>query len=184
VIANAVQRLDAEIERGQRHVRPPGGVIEAALNEGIECFFAGVSTRTVTAVVSQGDGLGESHVQSEWSSDTGRDLGDFQGVRQSGAHMVVRKDEDLGFAGQAAKRVRVQDAIAVALEARAKLVGLFVALALSPPKLRVAPGTMSASSCPSRPPGDRKARDDPGADSPMVAVEFRWATVTSSLEPS
>jgi hypothetical protein len=104
-------------------------VVEATFHEGIECLFAGVSAGSVSTVMTKGDGLGEGHVESERPSDAGRDLGDLQRVGETGAHVVVGKNEDLSFAGQASKRAGMQDAIAIALKARAKLIGLFLALA-------------------------------------------------------
>ena len=123
------KRLDAEIERRERHVRAPGGVVEAAFDEGIERLFAGVAAGSVSAVVTKGDGLGEGDVESERPRDAGRDLGDLERVGETGAHVVVGEDEDLGLAGEASKRAGVQDPIAVALKAGAKLVGLLFALA-------------------------------------------------------
>jgi hypothetical protein len=50
-------------------------VIEATLDEGVERLFAGVAARTVTAVVAQGDCLGERHVKAHRARDAGRHLG-------------------------------------------------------------------------------------------------------------
>ena len=53
----------------------------------------------------------------------GGHLGHLEGVGEPGALVVVGEDEDLGLAGQPAEGGRVQDAVAVALEAGAQRVG-------------------------------------------------------------
>jgi hypothetical protein len=62
VVSNTVECFDTEIESQERHVRAPGGVIEAPLDEGIERTFAGVAAGTVSAVVTERDRLSESDV--------------------------------------------------------------------------------------------------------------------------
>jgi len=64
VIANAVGGLGAEIERRERDVGAPHRVIEATRHVGRESIFAGVAARTVAAVVTECDGLGEREVES------------------------------------------------------------------------------------------------------------------------
>jgi hypothetical protein len=80
----------------------------------------------MTAVVSEGNGLGERHVEAEWTGDRHRDLGDFEGMGQTSSLMVVGKDEDLGLAGQSTKGRGVQNAVAIAFEAGAVRIGLLV----------------------------------------------------------
>ena len=70
-------------------------------------------------------------VEPDGARDAGRDLGDLEGVGEARAHVVIGEDEDLGLAGEAAKGARVQDAVAVALETGAELVGLFLARSVS-----------------------------------------------------
>ena len=54
------------------------------------------------------------------------DLGHLEGVGQARDEVVaLGVDEDLGLVLQPAERLRVEDAIAVALEGGAELVGLF-----------------------------------------------------------
>ena len=76
------------------------------------------------AVVPEGDGLGEGHVESAGPGDGRGDLGHLERVGQAGALVVLGEDEDLGLAGQPAERGGVQNAVAVALEAGAPGVGL------------------------------------------------------------
>ena len=131
VVANAVKRLGTQVQRTKRDVRTPNGVIEAALNEGIERLLARVPSRAVSTVVAKRDGLGQGNVETEGSSDARGDLGDFERVGEASAHVVVGEDEDLRLPREAAERARVQDAVAVALKAGAVLVGLFLECALS-----------------------------------------------------
>jgi hypothetical protein len=47
-------------------------------------------------------------------------------MREAGALVIVGEHEHLGLAGQAAERARVEDAVAVAFEARAPRIGRLV----------------------------------------------------------
>src|ERR1700722_19357339 len=127
MVADTVERLDAEVQAHERHVRAPHGVVESAVDEWVQGLFARVAPGSVAAVVSEGDGLGERRIEPDGARDAGRDLGDLEGVREARAHVVIGKDKDLGLAGEAAKGARVQDAVAVTLETGAELVRFFVA---------------------------------------------------------
>ena len=107
----------AEVERREGHRRAPGRVVEPALDEGVERVLAGVPARTVAAVVAERDRLGERDVEPHGPRDAAGDLGDLEGVREAGALVVLGEDEHLGLAGEPPERARVQDAVAVALEA-------------------------------------------------------------------
>ena len=61
VVADAVERLGAQVERGQHDVGAPHGVVVALGEVGGEGVLAGVAAGTVAAVVAEGDGLGEGH---------------------------------------------------------------------------------------------------------------------------
>jgi hypothetical protein len=60
-------------------------------------------------------------------------LGDFERVRKTRPRVVVGKDKDLGLAGEPTKSTRVQDSVAIALEAGTKLVRLFFVDAIAAP---------------------------------------------------
>ena len=92
-----------------------------------------MASRTVSAVVAQGDRLGERHVQAEAGGDGPGHLGDLQGVRQPGPLVVLGEYEALGLAGQAAKCRGVEDPVAVALEAGPERVWLLGEMAVSGP---------------------------------------------------
>ena len=94
----------------------------------------------VAAVVAEGDGLGEGDVEAERPGHRRGDLGDLEGVGEPGALVVVGEDEHLGLAGQPAERRGVEDAVAVALEAGAPLVGLLGHGAVAGAAARVAAG--------------------------------------------
>ena len=126
MVADTVEGLGAQVERNQRHVGAPHGMVVAAVDVWRQCVFAGVPTWAVTAVVTEGDRLGQGHVEPEGASDRGGDLGNLEGVGQPGALMVVGEDEHLGLAGQAPEGAGVQDAVAIAFEARAPCVGSLV----------------------------------------------------------
>ncbi len=93
---------------------------EAAGAELVQHGFADVPERGMAEVVAQGDGLGQVLVQVQGAGDGAGDLAQFQGVGQARAVMVAfGRDEHLGLVLQAAERLGVQDAVAIALERRA-----------------------------------------------------------------
>ena len=124
MVGDAVDGLGAEVERGQRDVGPPGRVVEAVREEGVEGVLAGVPAGPVPAVVAEGDRLGQGHVEPAGPGHGRGHLGHLECVGEAGALMVLGEDEDLGLAGQAAERGGVQDPVPVPLEAGAPGVGL------------------------------------------------------------
>ena len=131
VVADPVERLGAEVQRRQRDVGAPHRVVVAAGDVRRQGVLAGVATGAVAAVVAEGDGLGEGDVEAERPGDRRGHLGDLEGVREARALVVVGEHEHLGLAGEAAERRGVQDAVAIALEARPPLVGLLGAVAVT-----------------------------------------------------
>lgn len=85
----------------------------------------------MAAVVSERDGFGEGDVEAERSGHRHRDLGHFERVREASALMIVGEHEHLGLAGETAKRRGVENAVAIALEARAERIGILVDGALT-----------------------------------------------------
>ena len=124
VVADAVEGLEAQIERRQDHIGPPDGVVVAVGEIGGEGILAGVTAGTMATVVPERDGLGERLVELERPSDPDGDLGHLEGVGESCALVVVGEDEHLGLAGEPAEgRGAMEDAVAVALEAGAHGIG-------------------------------------------------------------
>src|SRR5438105_2018257 len=103
----------------------------------VERLLAGVPERGMPEVVPEADRFHEVLVQAQRPRDAARDAGRLEGVREAGAVVVaVRVDEDLGLVLEAAKRLRVDDAVAVALERRpepAFLLGMGAAATLVRP---------------------------------------------------
>ena len=93
-------------------------------NEDVEGILARVSARPVTAVVPEGDRVGQGHVDADTAGDRGRDLCHFEGVRQSGALVIGWIDDHLGLAGQAPERGGVHYPITITFEAGAFVIGL------------------------------------------------------------
>jgi hypothetical protein len=106
-------------------------VIEATGNEVIEGVFAGVTTWSVATVVTEGDGFGESDIESRCAGDTAGYLSYFEGVSEASALVVFGEDEDLGLAGETSERTGVQDAVTVAFKAGSKVVRLLLTGALA-----------------------------------------------------
>ncbi len=124
VVTDAIERLATQVERLERDIGPPGGVVEATVEVRGEGILAGVPAGAVPAVVPDGDRLGEGDVEPECLGDRTGDLGDLQRVRHARPLVIVGEHEDLGLAGEPPERRVVQDAVTVALEARAVGVGL------------------------------------------------------------
>jgi hypothetical protein len=125
MVADAVERFFTEVERFEYDVGAPDSMVIAAGDECIEGVLAGMTPWAMPTVVSESDGLGEGNIEPERTSDGCGDLCDLEGVRKPCSLVVVGKDEDLGLSGEATKRWRMQDAVAVTLETGAVLVGFF-----------------------------------------------------------
>ena len=100
--------VDAEALLGMKpgavHIRTQGGLPDVA--EG-----------RVPDVMGQTDRLGQVFVESQRSGDRSPDLGDVEGVGEPGdVVVVVGVDEHLGLVLEAAERIGVDDAVAVAFE--------------------------------------------------------------------
>jgi len=94
-------------------------VVEAAREEGVESVLAGVPAGPVPAVVTQGDRLGQSHVEPAGPGDRGGHLRHLEGVGETRPLVVQREDEHLGLTGQTPERGSVEDPVPVPLEAGA-----------------------------------------------------------------
>ena len=93
----------------------------------VERLLARMPERRVPRVVAEPDRLDQILVQPERSRDDARDRRRLERVRHASPVVVAfRVDEDLGLPLQPAKRLRVDDPVAVALERRshaARLLG-------------------------------------------------------------
>ena len=133
MIPNAIERLSTQVQRYECLVSSPDGVVVSLGEIRAEGIFAGVPARPVPAVMSDGNGFGEGHIQSERTRNGSSDLSNFEGMGEAGALMVVGEYEDLCFAGEAAKCTGMKDAITVALEARSERVGFLVKRSIARP---------------------------------------------------
>ena len=182
----------------------PRRVVEPAGHVGVERVLAGVPARPVPAVVPEGDGLGEGHVEPAGPGDGRGDLRHLERVGEAGALVVLGEDEDLGLAGQPAERGGVEDAVAVALEAGAPGIGL---LGLGPVAgvrraggagrqqrvlelLALRPRPLGTAGAAGRPRGRPRSRPDAGvrvgvgqADRPGVAGHRRCPAGTALRLP-
>src|SRR5690606_11042210 len=81
-----------------------------------ERILTGMAEGCVPEVVSEGDGLCEVFVQVQRPRGRARDLRDLQRVGQAGGEVVALwRDEHLRLELEPPERVRVDDAVAVAL---------------------------------------------------------------------
>ncbi len=100
-------------------------VIESAVvfENGAQGILAGMAEGRMAQIVDEGNGFGEVFVEAESTGDRTRDLCDFHSVRQARAEVVViGRGEYLRLVFEAAKRCRMDHAVAVALEAAAVFV--------------------------------------------------------------
>ena len=177
VVAHAVERLDAEVQRRERDVGAVDGVVVAAGHVRRERLLRRVAGRTVPAVVRERDRLGERDAEAGDAGDAGGDLRDLDRVREPGAEVIVfGRDEHLALAREPAPRTRVLDAVEIALEAQPVRIGLLGARAVAradrPRRAgREASGRARAraslrAAAPRRPTSCR--RPHPGADAPGI----------------
>jgi hypothetical protein len=126
VVANAVERLDAQVELGECDVSPVHRVVVARAGEiRREGTLGRMARRTVPAIVGKCDRLGERNVEVGGAGDAHRHLRDLDGMGEARAQMVVvGRDEHLALAGQATPWTRVLHPVEVALEAQAVGIGL------------------------------------------------------------
>ncbi len=101
---------------------------EARGERGVQRFFAGVPKRRVAHIVTEADRLDEVLVQAQRTRHDAGDSGRLERVGHAGAVVVAgRIDEDLRLAFQPAKRLGMDDPVAVALERRTDPAVLFLA---------------------------------------------------------
>src|SRR3982751_2687595 len=92
-------------------------MIEAAGHQVAQHALTGVAKRRVSAIVSKRDGFGEFLVQVQHLGDGPRDLRHFERVRQARAVVIAGwREEHLRFMFETAEGLRVDDAVAIALE--------------------------------------------------------------------
>ena len=130
---DAVDDLRRQIEP-TRDLRRLLVVAESRLEQRIERRLPGMPERRMTEVVPEPDRLGEILVQLQCSGDHASDPARFERVRHARAVMVPgRVDEDLRLPLQAAKGLRVEDPVAVALKRGAN--AAFLLRPLAPARL-------------------------------------------------
>ena len=126
MVAHAVERLDAEVERRERDVGAVDRVVVAVPGRyGENASSDAWPGRPVPAVVGERDRLDQRQAEVGGPGDAGGHLRDLDRVGEPGAEVVVlRGDEHLALARQPPPRARVLDAVEVALEAQPERVGL------------------------------------------------------------
>ena len=83
----------------------------------VQRALTGVTERGMAEVVAERDRFGQILVECEADSNGARDLRNFQRMCQPGAVMVgIRREKHLRFVLQAAKRIAMDDAVAVTLK--------------------------------------------------------------------
>ena len=122
-----LEHLEGEVQRFE-HDEDPGallGVDPFAIDDELgKRLLPGVPERRVPDVVAEAQRLGQRLVERQVAGDGAADLGDVEGVGEPGDVVVaLGVHEDLGLVLQPAERLRVEDAVTVALERGAVAVG-------------------------------------------------------------
>src|SRR5438128_11316522 len=93
-----------------------------------------MSERGMTHVVAEPDRLDEILVQAQPAGDDARDSRCLERVRHPRSEVIaLRVDENLCLALEAAKRLRMDDPVTIALERRTQLAIILLAEAAAPP---------------------------------------------------
>ena len=108
-----------DVDQAQRLLVVAEMASESLLEDGVERLLTRVPERRVPEVVPEGDRLGQVLVQPERAGDDARDPRRLERVCEPRAEVIpARGHEHLRLVLEPAERLRVDDAIAVALEGR------------------------------------------------------------------
>ena len=129
VLEDAVANLPREVQptpvafelldHAQRMLVVPEPALTALAEKLVERLLAGVPERRMAEIVAEPDRLDEVLVQPQRTPDAARDAGRLERVREPRAEVVALGiDEHLRLEPQPPERLRVDDAVAVALERR------------------------------------------------------------------
>jgi len=127
-------------------------VVEAAWHQRVDDALARVAEWRVAQVVTKGNRFGQLFVQPEHLRDRPGDLRHLERMRQPGPVVISgRREEHLGLVLQSAKRLAMNDAVAIALKGRTNVVFLLrpetTARIRAPGGLRASVSRSRCSSC-------------------------------------
>ena len=103
MVADAVKSFGTEVEWHEGDICPPHRVVVSVVEVRAERVFTRMASGAVPAVVANRDRLSEVDVEAKRSGYRTSNLGYFERVGEARTLMVIRKDEDLGFAGKTTK---------------------------------------------------------------------------------
>ena len=69
MVADAIESFNTQVKRHERDVGAPNGVVIAAVDIWRQCIFAGMTTRAVPTVVTQGNCFGERNIDANRARD-------------------------------------------------------------------------------------------------------------------
>ena len=125
------------VDHAQRMLVVAEAAVEARMQGLVERLLACMAERRVAEVVPEADRLRQILVQPQRARDRARDAHGLDRVREPGAVVVaLRGDEDLRLVLEAPERLRVHDAVAVALERGAQRAWLLVVVRPAPRGVR------------------------------------------------
>src|SRR5699024_5961896 len=89
----------------------------------------------MAAIMGRGRRSREGHVEANRAGDRHRDLTHLDGVGEAGAEVIIfRSDENLTFAGQSPKSLRVMDPVEISFETGSETIWLLRRQAVACPR--------------------------------------------------
>ncbi|CAB5007066.1 unannotated protein [freshwater metagenome] len=123
MVADAVERLGAQVQIGERNVGAPHGMVVPLGQVRREGVLARMATGAVPAIVTERDGFDEGGVEPQRARDAAGHLCHLERVGEARALMIGREDEHLRLPRETAEGRGVKDAVTVAFEAGADRIG-------------------------------------------------------------
>ena len=103
MVADAVKSFCTKVEWHEGDICPPHRVVVSIVEVRAERVFIRMASGAVPAVVANGNCLSEVDVEAERPCYRTSNLGYFERVGEARTMMIIRKDEDLGFASKTTK---------------------------------------------------------------------------------
>jgi hypothetical protein len=132
MLADAVAYLTGEVEtvsilfQDIHHPQALVDMTETSRRQIVKNPLAGVPEGGMPQIVPKGDGFGQIFVKGQGAGDGARDLGDFQGVSETGSVVIaLRREEDLRLVLEPPERFAMNDSVAIMLKGRPDRAGSF-----------------------------------------------------------
>ena len=104
MVADAVESFGTKVEWYEGDICSPHRVVVSIVEIWAERVFTRMASGAVPAVVTNRDRLSEVDVEAKRPRYRTSNLGYFERVGEARTLVIIRKDEDLGFARKTTKR--------------------------------------------------------------------------------